>query len=88
MNIQNGIIINWNEEKGFGFIAPKSGGKTIFVHIHDYSKMHKSPFKGLEVQYSLSADQKGRKCAVKVCPLKGNKRSSRELKQKIFSKSL
>jgi uncharacterized membrane protein YsdA (DUF1294 family)/cold shock CspA family protein len=80
-----GTILNWNEEKGFGFIAPKSGGKTVFAHINDYSRMHKSPFKGLEVQYLLSADQKGRKCAVEVCPLKGNKKSNRELKQKTFS---
>lgn len=79
------LILNWNEEKGFGFIAPKSGGKTIFAHINDYSRMHKSPFKGLEVQYVLSADQKGRKCAVEVCPLKGNKKSNRGLKQKIVS---
>jgi uncharacterized membrane protein YsdA (DUF1294 family)/cold shock CspA family protein len=85
MNMQIGTILNWNEEKGFGFIAPKSGGKTIFAHINDYSRMHKSPFKGLEVQYLLSADQKGRRCAVEVCPLKGNKKSNRGLKQKSFS---
>jgi uncharacterized membrane protein YsdA (DUF1294 family)/cold shock CspA family protein len=85
MNMQTGTILNWNEEKGFGFIAPKSGGKTIFAHINDYSRRHNRPFKGLEVQYAVSADQQGRKCAVKVCPLNGNKRSSREEKQKIFS---
>jgi uncharacterized membrane protein YsdA (DUF1294 family)/cold shock CspA family protein len=83
--MQIGTILNWNEEKGFGFIAPKSGGKTIFAHINDYSRLHKTPFKGLEVQYVVSADQKGRKCAVKVCPLKGNKRSNRGGKQKTVS---
>jgi uncharacterized membrane protein YsdA (DUF1294 family)/cold shock CspA family protein len=83
--MQIGTILNWNEEKGFGFIAPKSGGKTIFTHINDYSRLHKTPFKGLEVQYVVSADQKGRKCAVKVCPLNGNKRSNREGKQKTVS---
>ena len=83
--MQTGTILNWNEEKGFGFIAPKSGGKTIFAHINDYSRRHKSPFKGLEVQYAVSADQMGRKCAVDVCPLNGNKRSNREGKQKTVS---
>ena len=38
MNMQIGTILNWNEEKGFGFIAPKSGGKTIFAHINDRSE--------------------------------------------------
>ena len=85
MNIQIGTISNWNKEKGFGFIIPKSGDKSIFAHINDYSRIHKSPYKGLEVQYLLSSDQKGRKCAVEVRPLKGNKKSSRELKQKLFS---
>ncbi len=83
--MQIGTILNWNQEKGFGFIAPKSGGKTIFAHINDYSRTHKRPFKGLEVKYVLSADQKGRKCAVQVHPLKGYRKRNPELKQKTFS---
>ena len=85
MNVQSGTVSNWNEEKGFGFIAPKSGGKPIFAHINDYSRSHKSPFKGLEIQYFVSTDQKGRKCAVEVCPLKGHKKRIPGLKQKKVS---
>ncbi|MFH2058336.1 MAG: cold shock and DUF1294 domain-containing protein [Pseudomonadota bacterium] len=85
MNAQSGTISNWNEQKGFGFIAPKSGGKTIFAHINDYSRSHKSPFKGLEVEYFVSTDQKGRNCAVEVRPLKVHKKNSPGSKQKILS---
>ena len=85
MNIQSGIISNWNDEKGFGFITPKSGGKTIFTHINDFSKRHKRPIRGLEVEYKLSADSKGRRCAVNVRPLKGHRADSFVLKQKVFS---
>jgi len=85
MNIHSGTISNWNKEKGFGFITPKSGGKPIFAHINDYSSIHKNPIKGLDVQYLVSTDQKGRKCAVEVRPLKGHKKSSRELKQKTLA---
>lgn len=85
MNVLRGTIANWNEEKGFGFITPKSGGKTIFAHINDYSRRHKKPIKGLDVQYWMSTDQKGRKCAVGVCPLKGHKKNSRAIKQKLLS---
>lgn len=83
--MQSGTISNWNDEKGFGFIIPKSGGKAIFTHINDYSRSHKPPMKGLEVNYFVSNDLKGRKCAVEVRPVKGHKNIGRELKQKAFS---
>jgi len=84
MKMQNGVISNWNEEKGFGFITSKSGGKTVFTHISDYSKNHHKPFKGLEVQYIIGRDSKGRMCAVKVIPLNGHKKSSTHIRRKYL----
>jgi len=69
-----GKISSWNIEKGFGFITPKSGGKSVFIHIKDFSKRHKRPIQGLSVVYSLSEDNKGRLRAENVYPEKGNKR--------------
>ena len=85
MNIEKGIISNWNEEKGFGFITPKSGSKSLFFHINDYSRRHKRPIKNIKVQYYTSTDQKGRVYAMDVAPLSGHKKNGRELRQKIFS---
>lgn len=85
MKPQNGTISNWNEERGFGFIIPKSGGKALFAHINDYSRIHKDPVAGLEVEYFISTDQNDRKCAVDVRPLKGHKKPSSSSRQKIIS---
>lgn len=85
MNIEKGRITKWNDEKGFGFITPASGGNPVFFHINDYSHRHKRPMQNLQVQYSTSTDQKGRLCAIDVVPLNGHKNNARELRQKFLS---
>ena len=82
---QLGTISDWREEKGYGFITPTSGGKAIFAHIKDYSRSHRRPFKGLEVIYRTATDERGRKCAIAVCPLCEPKNNDREIRQKIYS---
>lgn len=85
MTHQRGTISKWDEAKGFGFISPQLGSTDIFAHINDYSKKHHSPFKGLDVDYFISTDPRGRTCAVDVRPVKGHKKRTLACKQKIFS---
>ena len=83
MTSKIGKITSWNDEKGFGFISPNSGGKSIFIHINDFSKRHKRPVQGLSVVYSLSKDSRGRVCATNVYPEKGHKEVTKTDIQRI-----
>ncbi len=81
-----GKITSWNEEKGFGFIAPGAGGKQIFVHIKAFNNCNQRPEVNQVVTYALSIDKQGRPCAVKV-KLVGV-RTSQKIKHKNGSLSI
>ena len=57
----NGTVKWFNATKGFGFIAPESGGKDVFVHV---SAVERSGLTGLaddqKVTYDVEAGRDGR----------------------------
>jgi len=59
-----GKLTNWNDEKGFGFVTPRSGGNQVFIHITAFSNRKRRPELDELVTYTLSADKHGRPCAV------------------------
>ena len=59
-----GKITTWNDEKGFGFITPSTGGKQLFVHIKAFSNRDRRPQINQMVTYSLSTDKHGRPRAI------------------------
>ena len=85
MKSETGTITNWIDEKGFGFITPKLGGRPVFIHINDFSREHKRPIQGLSVTYNRTTDSRGRGCAINVCPLKGHKKVTKADAQLLFS---
>ncbi|RYY78347.1 MAG: cold-shock protein [Moraxellaceae bacterium] len=74
---QQGILKQWNTDKGFGFIRPDDGGKDIFIHISAFPKDGVTPQLGEKIRYDISADQNGKPKAVAierldVTPIKSN----------------
>lgn len=57
---QQGRIAKWNDERGFGFIAPSEGGNSVFVHISSFPRSARRPSLNEAVSYTLVFDSHGR----------------------------
>ncbi|WP_259367877.1 DUF1294 domain-containing protein [Colwellia sp. MB02u-14] len=58
-----GKLINWNDDKAFGFIAPNSGGDHVFIHKTALSNRNRTPQINDVITFSISKDKLGRYCA-------------------------
>ncbi len=61
-----GTLTSWNDERGFGFIAPDDGSRQVFVHINAFNNRGLRPEINQLLRYTLSSDSKGRPCAENV----------------------
>ncbi|MGH6923418.1 MAG: cold-shock protein [Propylenella sp.] len=58
---QNGTLKFFNNDRGFGFITPESGGKDVFVHISaiERSGLNQIP-EGTKLSFETEDDRRGR----------------------------
>ncbi|MDO7843290.1 cold-shock protein [Sphingomonas immobilis] len=62
-----GTVKFFNADKGYGFIAPESGGDDAFVHISAVERAGMSTLdKDQRVSYELEKDQRGKTSAVNL----------------------
>ncbi len=63
--MDNGTVKFYNDQKGFGFIAPDNGGKDVFVHV---TALERAGMRGLtegqKVAYDTEEDSRNGKIAV------------------------
>jgi len=63
----NGTVKWFNTTKGYGFIAPETGGKDIFVHISAVQKAGiRSLNEGERVGFEIDQQQGGRLAAINL----------------------
>lgn len=65
MLMERGVLVRWNDEKGFGFIQPdKSGDRDVFIHISVLKKMARKPKVGDSILYQTEVQNDGKIKAV------------------------
>ena len=63
----SGTVKFFNTQKGFGFIAPDTGGKDVFVHVSAVERAGMSGLgEGQKISYEMEKDQRGRESAVNL----------------------
>lgn len=62
---RQGVVADWNDERGFGFITPAEGGSRVFVHISAFPRGRR-PVVGCEVSYTPMRDERNRARAAEV----------------------
>ncbi len=62
-----GTVKFFNTQKGFGFIAPETGGKDVFVHISALERAGIARLNdGQRVSFDTERDRQGRESATNL----------------------
>jgi cold shock CspA family protein len=62
----HGNLAKWNDDRGFGFITPASGGAELFVHISAFPRDGRRPTIGEIVSYETETGPDGKTRAVQI----------------------
>ena len=62
---RQGVLVDWNDDRGFGFISPSAGGSRVFVHVSAFPRGQR-PVSGCAVTYAELRDERNRARASEV----------------------
>ncbi len=61
----HGTLVKWDDQRGFGFIAPAQAGDEVFVHVSAFARGAR-PQVGETVSFLVQLKPDGRRAAVEV----------------------
>lgn len=67
---QTGTLVQWDDAKGYGFIAPDGGAARLFVHIHAFAARAQRPVVGERLSFEAGRDAQGKPRALAVKAIK------------------
>ena len=56
----SGVLTEWNDERGYGFLAPDAGGPRVFLHVKALAPAARRPRLGEHFRYLPTTDERGR----------------------------
>ncbi|HWU75087.1 MAG TPA: cold shock domain-containing protein [Rhodanobacter sp.] len=62
----HGTLIKWNDDRGFGFIAPAAASAEIFVHVSAFPRDGVRPRVGELLSFDVEVGKNGRPQAIRV----------------------
>jgi uncharacterized membrane protein YsdA (DUF1294 family)/cold shock CspA family protein len=67
---QIGTLVQWDDAKGYGFIAPDGGAARLFVHIQAFAARAERPAVGERLSFESGCDAQGKPRALAVRGIK------------------
>ena len=61
-----GKIINWKDEKGFGFVNYAGSSDKAFVHINSFLNRSRRPIEGDQITFEIEFDEQRRSKAINI----------------------
>ena len=59
-NIQNGKLIRWKDDRGFGFIQPNHDSQEVFLHISEIKDSTRRPKENDTIYYYVTVGEDGK----------------------------
>ena len=63
---RSGVLADWDDERGFGWVAETGGARRVFLHVSAYPAGAARPMVGDEITFVLGAGRDGRSQAREV----------------------
>jgi len=62
----HGTLTKWNDDRGFGFVAPSGAGAEIFAHVSAFPRDGVRPHVGELISFDVETGRDGRKRAIRI----------------------